>query len=137
MQAKTHGVPNVVALIQSMNFLRILKDTRIDHLYSPRVEAGKSLRKVTDKALIRVLARLDYKISLVYQVRVQVGAWGIGRELEEVGFPKTSFIAAIERDGNVLYPIFSDKVKNEDVLIVIGPQGLKNYLKKTFIDKRK
>ena len=136
MQAKTHGVPNVIALIQSMNFLRILKDTRIDHLYSPRIEAAKSLRQVTDKAQIRVLARLDYKISLVYQVRVQENCWAIGRELASLGFPKTSFIAAIDREGSVLYPIFSDSIKKGDVLIIIGPQGIKDYFKRTFIEKK-
>ena len=137
MQAKTHGVQNVVALIQSMNFLRILRDTRIDHLYSPRIEAAKSLRQVTDSSSIRVLARLDVKVSLVYQVRVKSSSKAIGRELIELKFPKTSFVAAIEREGGVHYPIFSDKIRKEDVLVVIGPMGLKNYLRETFIEKRK
>lgn len=136
MHAKTRGVPNTVALIQSMNFLHILKDTRIDHLYSPRLEAAKTLRQVTDAAPIRVLARLDFKVSLVYQVRVRTGSWGIGRELIELGFPKTSFIAAIERDGYVLYPSAKDSVQKGDILVIIGPSGIKEFLKETFIDQR-
>ena len=136
MHAKTRGVPNTIALIQSMNFLHILKDTRIDHLYSPRFEAAKTLRQVTDAASIRVLARLDVKVSLVYQVRVKTGSWGIGRELIELGFPKTSFIAAIERDGSVLYPSAKDSVQKGDILVIIGPSGIKEFLTETFINQR-
>ena len=137
MQAKSNGVPGVFALVQSSGFLRILKHTGIDHLYSPRVEAARALLQVTDTAPIKLLARLDPKASLVYQVKVKDHARAVGTVLSGLKFPKNAFIAAIERGGHVFCPVYKDRIEKGDILTAIGPRGVRDYLQSAFIDRGK
>ena len=135
MQAKSLGVPRVTSLVQSSNFLKILKNTGIDHLYSPRLEAAKALLQVANTQPIKQLARLDYKAALVYQVKVQDVCKSIGKDLADLGFPNNAFIAAIERESKVFCPIYTDKVEKGDILIIIGPRGIKEFIRQSFIEQ--
>jgi len=136
MQAKKLGVPNVTALIQSSDFLKILSDTGIDHLYSPRIEAARALMHIIDDSPIKVLATPDKKVSLIFQVKVREDSHGVGKSLAELNFPPRTFVAAIERGPGVFCPVYSDKVCAGDILITIGPRSLRDYLEQTFIFKK-
>ncbi|MCB9228503.1 MAG: Trk system potassium transporter TrkA [Deltaproteobacteria bacterium] len=132
MQAKSAGVPNVIALVQSSGLLRILKGTGVDHLYSPRIEAARALLQIVDTAPVKHLASLDSRVALVYQVKVQPDSPGVAKALADMDFPDNAFIAAIEREGSVFCPVFRDQISSGDVLIVIGPHDIRKYLLKTF-----
>jgi trk system potassium uptake protein TrkA len=137
IQAKKLGIASTFAIIHNSSLLSVLGHTGIDHPYSPRIEAAKELAKFIDDSSIRMLASLDPKHAIIYEVKVSDTYDSEDKSLIELNFPPTSFIAAIQRGEKVFSPVRDDRVKKGDILICIGPPMLEPFLKITFNNEKK
>ena len=59
----------------------------------------------------------------------------MGNELRNVKLPAQALIAAIRRDDKVHVPGADDRIVLGDTLLIIGPGGIAESLRKLFVTK--
>ncbi|SMF25194.1 Trk system potassium transporter TrkA [Pseudobacteriovorax antillogorgiicola] len=127
LQSKKLGVESTFAVIHNSTYLSALEEVGIDFCYSPRMEAAKELLRLMDDSPIKTVTTLGDGSFHVYEMTAKKGS-AVGFKLEEVSFPQHAFVAAIQRSNMVFTPKATDCVFEEDILIVIGPEGIEPTL---------
>lgn len=134
-QAKTQGVPRAVAVVQQPKYIRLVSLVGIDHAYSPRADAVKSILALIDVDPVRSLATFARGTAEVYQVRPTPRSKILGNDLRNIKLPPQTMIAAVRRDERVYVPGADDQIQPGDVLLVIGPVGVDDDLRRVFVNK--
>lgn len=133
LQAKKFGVATTVSVIHSNTFISLLGPLGIDLPFSPRMVAAKSILGFIDESLVKSISILAPDVAEIYEVGPVRGGEGVGVHLRHLSLPKGSFIAAIQRGGEVTVPGAKDIVCINDIIIIIGPSNINKELKKMFI----
>ena len=127
LQAKKLGVESTFAVIHNSTYLSALEEVGIDFCYSPRMEAAKELLRLMDDSPIKTITTLGDGAFHVYELTAKHGS-AVDSPLHNINFPENTFIAAIQRRQLVFSPEASDAVKTDDIIIVIGPEGIEKDL---------
>jgi trk system potassium uptake protein TrkA len=134
-QAKTQGVDRTIAVVQHPKYVRLVSHVGIDHAFSPRADAVKSILALIDTDPVRTIATFARGTAEVYQIRPSSRAKVLGHELRNIRLPAQTMIAAVRRDERVYVPGADDQIQAGDALLVIGPIGLDEDLRKLFVTK--
>jgi trk/ktr system potassium uptake protein len=134
-QAKSLGVLTAIAVVQRAKYLRLVSHVGIDHAFSPRADAVKTILKLIETGRVRSLARFAGETASVYEVRPDTRANVLGNDLRNIKLPPQSMIAAIRREDDVHVPGADDQVQSGDVLLVIGPVGIEKQLTDVFLNR--
>jgi trk system potassium uptake protein TrkA len=134
-QAKTQGVATAITVVQRSKYLRLVSHVGIDHAFSPRVDAVAAIMHLIDTGPVRSLATFASGMAEVYEIHPSSRVKILGHELRNIQLPPQAMIAAIRRDERVYVPGADDQIAAGDVLLVIGPQGIADALRKLFVSK--
>lgn len=134
-QAKTQGVARTIAVVQQPKYVRLVAHVGIDHAFSPRADAVKNILSQIDTDPVRSIATFAKGTAEVYQITPSAKAKVLGHELRNIQLPPESMIAAIRRDERVHVPGAEDQIEAKDSLLVIGPVGIDDELRKIFVTK--
>ena len=134
-QAKALGATQVIAVVQRTKYLRLFPHVGIDHAFSPRAVAVKTVLSLIDVGPVRSVATFANDIAEVYKIRPARRAHVVGHELRNIKLPPQAMIAAIGREDCVWVPGADDQVTEGDMLLVIGPVGIQDDLRKLFVTK--
>lgn len=134
-QAKALGAATAIAVVQRTKYLRLFPHVGIDHAFSPRAVAVKAILNLLDIGPIRSVATFADHIAEVYEIRPTRRAKILGQELRNIKLPAQTMIAAIRRGDRVYVPGAEDQVAEGDTLLVIGPVGITDDLRKLFVTK--
>ncbi len=134
-QAKAMGVGKAVAVVQRAKYLHLFPHVGIDQAFSPRADAVKAILRLIDRGPIRSLATFAEGVAEVYELRPSKRAKVLGNELRNVKLPAQTMIAAIRRGDDVYVPGADDQIAAGDTVLVIGPCGIADELRKTFVTK--
>ena len=127
LQSKKLGVESTFAVIHNSTYLSALEEVGIDYCYSPRQEAAKELLRLMDDSPIKTITTLGDGSFNVYEMTALSGS-ALGFKLEDIKFPRHTFIAAIQRSNLVFSPRATDCVFKDDILIIIGPEDIQDTL---------
>lgn len=134
-QAKAMGVATVMAVVQRAKYLHLFPHVGIDHAFSPRADAVKAILRLIDTGPIRSLATFADGTAEVYELRPSKRAKIIGHELRNIELPPQTMIAAIRRGDDVYVPGAEDQITAGDTVLVLGPRGIVDHLRKLFVTK--
>lgn len=134
-QAKALGVRMVMAVVQRAKYMHLFPHVGIDHAFSPRADAVRAVLHLMDTGPVRTLATIAAGVAEVYELRPSKGAKVLGNELRNVQLPAQALIAAIRRDDKVRVPGADDRIVLGDTLLIIGPAGITESLRKLFVTK--
>lgn len=134
-QAKTQGVAQTIAVVQQPKYVRLVSHVGIDHAFSPRADAVKNILGLIDTDRVRPLATFASGTAEVYQIRPSSRAKILHHELRNIQLPPSTMIAAIRRGERVYVPGAEDQIEGGDILLVIGPMGIIDDLRKIFVPK--
>ena len=134
-QAKALGAATAIAVVQRTKYLRLFAHVGIDHAFSPRAVAVKVILNLIDFGPIRSVATFADDIAEAYEIRPSRRAKMLGHELRNIKLPAQTMIAAIRRGDRVHVPGAEDQVSAGDTLLVIGPVGMADDLRKLFVTK--
>ena len=134
-QAKALGVKTAIAVVQRAKYMHLFPHVGIDHAFSPRDDAVKAILHVIDTGPVRSLATFAGGIAAVYELHPSTRSQVIGHDLKNVKLPAQAMIAAIQRGDQVYIPGAEDQITAGDVLLVIGPVGISDDLRKLFVTK--
>jgi len=134
-QARTLGADRSVAVLQRAKYLHLLPHVGIAHAFSPRHVAVRAMMNLIQDDPIRSLATSADKIVEVFEVTPTLGAEALGPKLRDIKLPVRTMIAAIKRENDVRVPGADDTVVHGDTVLVIGPPGIENGLRKLFVSK--
>ncbi len=134
-QAKTQGVDRTIAVVQQPKYVRLMSHVGIDHAFSPRGDAVKCILSLIDTDPVRSIATFARGTAEVYKIRPSSRAKILGHELRNIKLPPQSMIAAVRRDERVYVPGADDRIEDGDLLLVIGPIGIDDGLRKVFLNK--
>ncbi|MEZ4751080.1 MAG: Trk system potassium transporter TrkA [Bdellovibrionota bacterium] len=135
LQAKQLGARLTAAVIHMPTYLPLLENLGVDWPLSPRIVAARELLKLVDDASVRRLANLAPDVADVYEIGPVREGEAVDRLLKDISLPKGSFVAAIQRGGEVHVPGANNNIIRNDILVVIGPTGVEPELRRLFIDK--
>ncbi len=135
LQAKSMGAEKTGVVVKESTYLRLLGQLGVDHPFSPRIEAAKELLKLIDDAPVRRMATLEAEVAELFELSPARTGTAIDQPLKSVKLPKGSFVAAIQRNGQVRVPGGDDAVQVGDVLIAIGPAGIEKKLRDLFVGR--
>ncbi len=130
--AKSLGVAKAIAVVQNPEYLHLLSSIGIDKPFSLRWEAGREIVAILDRQPIQRIATLAEGIVDVYTVRVGPNASILNQPLKSLSFKSPWVIAAIQRGDCVTVPTAEDHIESGNTVVVIGRQGDKSGLAKTF-----
>ncbi len=134
-QAKSLGVKTVIAVVQRAKYLHLFPHVGIDHAFSPRGDAVKAILHLIDTGPIRSLATFAGGVAEVYELHPSKRAKVLGSDLRNIGLPARTMIAAIRRGDKAYVPGAEDQITEGDTILVIGPCGIANDLRKLFVTK--
>lgn len=134
-QAKAGGVAIVIAVVQRAKYLHLFPHVGIDHAFSPRADAVRAILHLLDTGPIRSVAIFADGIAEVYEIRPTNRAKVLGHELRNIQLPAQAMIAAIQRGDDVYVPGADDRVTDGDTILVLGPCGITDDLRKLFVSK--
>jgi trk system potassium uptake protein TrkA len=134
-QAKALGAHTTIAVVQRSKYLRLFPHVGIDGAFSPRAVAVKAILNLIDVGPIRSVATFADDIAEVYEIRPSRRAKILGHELRNIKLPAQTMIAAIRRGDRVYVTGAEDQVAEDDTLLVIGPVGITDDLRRLFVAK--
>ena len=134
-QAKAQGVATSIAVVQKSKYLRLVSHVGIDYAFSPRADAVKAIMHLIDRGPVRSLATFASGMAEVYEIHPSSRVKVLGHELRNIKLPPQTMIAAIRRDERAYVPGADDQIVAGDVLLLIGPRGIAEALRKLFVSK--
>lgn len=130
--AKSKGVKQSIAVIQRADYLHLLSSVGIDRAFSPRRVAVRELERfIAGDSLQRIASLADGSID-VYRFRVGPKANCLGKSLSEIKLAPQGGVAAVQRGDHVEVPSADYVLRENDMLLVIGPPGMEGRLRKMF-----
>ncbi len=134
-QAKALGVKTTIVVVTRSKYMHLFPHVGIDHAFSPRGDAVKAILHLIDTGPIRPLATIAEGVADVYWVHPAKRAKVLGHELRNIKLPSQTMIAAIRRGDDVYVPGAEDQILAGDTILVIGPHGITDDLRKVFVTK--
>ncbi len=116
--AKRLGVKKVITIVNRTDYLPLADSLGIDAVLSPRLITASTILKYVRAGNIISLTTVAEGKAEIMEAEARSGSILIGKTLHEVELPKRTLIGAIIRDKGVIIPSGSDRILNNDKLIV-------------------
>jgi trk system potassium uptake protein TrkA len=116
--AKSLGVKKVITIVNRTDYLPLANNLGIEAVLSPRLIIAGSILKYVRRGNILSLATVADGKAEIMESEVKDGSILIGKTLHEVELPKKTLIGAIIRNNQVIIPSGSDRITNNDKLVI-------------------
>jgi trk system potassium uptake protein TrkA len=124
--AKDQGVRKVIALINKIDYIPLVRKVGIDAAVSPRLSAVNTILKYVRRGIVVSVAALRGIDAEVIEFRVEPGNRIAGRALAEIDFPKNSLVGAVIRGDEVIVPTGQLTLAHGDKVAVLAlPDAVK------------
>jgi trk system potassium uptake protein TrkA len=131
--AKSLGVTQVIAVVQSATYLDLVYHIGVDRTFNPSIVAAKEIRSVLDESPLQRLSTLADGVVDAYRVRAGGGGEAVGRRLREVSLAPHWIVAAIRRRERAWVPGADDVLEPEDLVLLVGRHGMEKELRKLLV----
>ncbi len=130
--AKDLGVRKVVALINKIDYIPLVRKVGIDAAVSPRISAVNTILKYVRRGIVVSVAALRGIEAEVIEFSVEPGSRIAGRTLAEIGFPKSSLVGVVIRGDEVIVPTGQLALAHGDRVTVLALPDAVNAVEKLF-----
>jgi trk system potassium uptake protein TrkA len=130
--AKDLGVRKVVALINKIDYIPLVRNVGIDAAVSPRISAVNTILKYVRRGIVISVAALRGIEAEVIEFSVEPGSRIAGRVLAEVDFPKNSLVGAVIRGDEVIVPTGELALAHGDRVAVLALPDAVTAVEKLF-----
>lgn len=130
--AKDLGVRKVVALINKIDYIPLVRKVGIDAAVSPRISAVNTILKYVRRGIVVSVAALRGIEAEVIEFSVEPGSRIAGRALAEIDFPKNSLVGAVIRGDEVIVPTGQLALAHGDRVAVLALPDAVNAVEKLF-----
>jgi trk system potassium uptake protein TrkA len=128
--AKDKGVPKVVSLINTIEYIPLVSKVGIDAAISPRLSAVNSILRYVRRGIVTGAAALRGIDAEVIEFSIQPGSKVAGHTISEIDFPDHSLVGAVTRDDRVIVPSGQLTFAHGDKVTVLAlPDAVKNVEK--------
>ncbi|UCC73663.1 MAG: Trk system potassium transporter TrkA [Gemmatimonadota bacterium] len=118
--AKEQGVRKVVALINKIDYIPLVRKVGIDAAVSPRLSAVNTILKYVRRGIVVSVAALRGIEAEVIEFSIEPGSRVAGRTLAEISFPKQSLVGAVIRGDEVIVPTGQFTLAHGDRVAVLA-----------------
>lgn len=120
VMAKREGCAHALTLVNSLDYVAIIKSLGIDAYISPRATTVSSILQHVRRGRIRAVhSVLDGAAEIIEAEALETSPL-VGQPLREAELPDGVRIGAIIRDGEMIYPSGSSQVKAHDRVVVFA-----------------
>ena len=130
--AKTQGVRKVVALINKIEYIPLVRQVGIDAAVSPRISAVNTILKYVRRGIVVSVAALRGINAEVIEFSIEPGSRVVGHSLLEIGFPRHSLVGAVLRGDEVLIPSGSFTLREGDHVAILALPDAVSAVEKLF-----
>lgn len=130
--AKDLGVRKVVALINKIDYLPLVRKVGIDAAVSPRISAVNTILKYVRRGVVISVAALRGIEAEVIEFSVEPGSSIAGQTLAEIAFPKSSLVGAVIRGDAVIVPTGQLTLAHGDRVAVLALPDAVGTVEKLF-----
>ena len=116
--AKKSGVASAISLVNSRSYDNLIDNVSDNILIDRSSVTISSMLQELRKAKLNNAYSLGRGFGEIWEIKVDADSLIAGRPIPETGLSKTSTIAAIFRDGELLFPSPKDHIEAGDLLIV-------------------
>lgn len=118
--ARHHGAGKTVCLVNRTDYVPLLPLLGVDAAVSPRLSTSTWIARFVKRGAVTNAEKLGYSGAELLQVRVQPGCHWLGKQLKDIGFPRTAVIAAILKSGRVITPTGTSEIEAGDEVVVFA-----------------
>ena len=116
--AKKSGVASAISLVNSRSYDNLIDNVSDNILIDRSSVTISSMLQELRKAKLNNAYSLGRGFGEVWEIKVDADSLIAGRPVSETGLPKTSMIAALFRDGMLIFPSSEEHIEAGDLLIV-------------------
>jgi len=120
VMAKQEGCSHTLSLINSMDYIPVLKSLGIDAYISPRATTVSTILQHVRRGRIRGVHSVQNGLAEVIEAEALDTSPLVGKPLREAGLPDGIRIGAIVRDGTMIYPSGSSQIKAHDRVVIFA-----------------
>lgn len=118
MVAKKYGVAQTISLVNSRSFNSLIEYSGDNVIVERSLITTSAMLQDLRKAKINNAHCLRRGMGEVWEVRIDKDSLNTGKSIEELDLPEKCKVGAIFRDDEIFYPKSSDKILENDILIV-------------------
>lgn len=118
--AKHAGVRKVVALIDKIDYIPLVRRVGVDAAISPRLSAVNTILKYVRRGIVVSVAALRGIDAEVIEFSVEQGSRVAGHKLQETHFPRDSLVGAVIRGEEVIIPSGQTELTPGDKVAVLA-----------------
>ena len=133
LQAKHRGVPRAMVAINRTDYQQLITGLGIDHVFSPRHVASRTIKQLAVRKAVQRIAELDEDGAGIYEINVSREAPAVGKSVLQLQLPPGCVLAAIERGDDVRVPGPGDVLEAGDTVVAIAHEQLVQQLNALFV----
>jgi len=130
--AKHLGTKKVIAKVDRINYIPILKKIGVDAVVNPRMTTASAILRFIRRGKIISLTLLKEGEAEVIELIVSPHSKIINKPLKNANLPQNSIIGAIVRKDKVIIPHGNDIIQPEDKIIIFALSSDINKIEKIF-----
>ncbi len=130
--AKHQAVPKVVALIEKIDYIPLVRRVGIDAAISPRLSAVNTILKYVRRGIVLSVAALRGIEAEVIEFSVEPGSRVAGERIADIHFPKDSLVGTVIRGDEVLVPSGQFVLEQGDKVAVLALPDALTEVEKLF-----
>jgi len=130
--AKEKGVSRVIALTHKPQYKRIIEKIGIDSVVNPRSAMVDEIFRRVHKEHFSEINILEDGQGQMMEVQVKENSKLLDKPLKKVKLPDGMIIGAILRDEELIIPHGSDKIQEDDHVVVFSTKSALTDVKKLF-----
>lgn len=125
--AKAMGAPTTVARFHRFEYVGLLPGVGIDAGVSSRLSAANAILRFVRRGHVHSVATFQDTAAEAIELEVEPGSTAIGRDLREIGLPKSVIVGGILRKRKGFVPHGDTVIEEHDRLIVVAlPEAIRS-----------
>jgi trk system potassium uptake protein TrkA len=130
MLAKRMGAEQTMALINSSSYSSLISSMGIDSVISPKALTVSSILQYVRRGRIRTVHSLRDGFGEIIEAEAVGTSSVLGMTVDDINMPRSLFIGAIIRDGQILMPRRDTIIKVHDrVILMVTSPAVKRFEK--------
>jgi trk system potassium uptake protein TrkA len=125
--AKALGAPTTVARFHRFEYVGLLPGVGIDAGVSSRLSAANAILRFVRRGHVHSVTTFQDTAAEAIELEVEPGSAAIGKDLREIGLPRSVIVGGVLRKGKAFLPHGDTVIEEHDRLIVVAlPEAIRS-----------
>lgn len=128
--AKSRGVKKTMALVENIDYFKLLHSIGIDTIINKKLLASNSIFKYVRRGQVVSIAKLSNTHAEILEFRVSADSKVCNKYIKDIRFPRAAIIGGVIRNGVGIITLGNFKIQSGDrVLVCTLPEATKKVEK--------